>query len=94
MTSSKRDRGQPVAITRGIRVRRSVPGSPSVIGFVASAPVNGFVDVFPEGSSTSRSEPWCLKQVEPLPLPEQLPLHGGSFQPPKGYPFTSPRSSS
>lgn len=75
-------------LVQGLRVQRTVPGTPPRRGLVVSSAAGGFVDVIPEGSSTGRSEAWPIKQVTPLPIDQQLPVHGGSFQPPKGYPFT------
>jgi hypothetical protein len=84
----------PLKICAGVRVKRQVPGHPSRIGLVVADPESkdlpsghGFVEVLPEGSATSRPEPWPLRQVSPLPVAEQLPKFGGSFSPPKGYPL-------
>jgi hypothetical protein len=81
-------------IRTGMRIKRQVPGHPDRIGLVVAGPEakalpagQGFVDVLPEGSATSRPEPWPLRQVSPLPVAEQLPKFGGSFSPPKGYPL-------
>lgn len=80
----------------GVRVRRRAPGQPDRIGMVVAAPEERvpsppksqvFAEVLPEGSATSRPEPWPLSQLSLLPVAEQLPKFGGSFSPPKGYPL-------
>lgn len=47
------------------------------------------VEVFPEGSSTVRTDTWEISRVYLLPQVEQPVAVGGSFNPPKGYPFIS-----
>jgi hypothetical protein len=61
-------------------------------GFVTSAPTatgwnRGLVTVTIEGST--RSEDWPLSQVFLRPELDQLPVHGGEFVPPKGFPLNT-----
>lgn len=90
-----------IAICRGARVRRALPSGGDRIGLVVEVPSERAVsnskrppwaEVMPEGSSTSRTELWPIAEISLLPQVEQLPLLGGSFQPPKGYPLTMRRS--
>lgn len=86
---------RPGDIVCGIRVRRTPPKGQQRIGLVVHDLPAGrdTVDVIPEGSSNGRSEAWPLSQLTLLPKPQQLRRHGGSFAPPKGYPFLFPGTS-
>jgi len=85
-------RARPKDIVCGVRVRRTPPQGQQRIGLVThDLPVGrDMVDVIPEGCSTGRAEAWPLSQLTLLPKSQQLVRHGGSFAPPKGYPFLFP----
>jgi len=84
----------PMAAFRvGARVRRM-----QRIGLVLEVPSRqeitrskrpAWVEVMPEGSSTSRTEFWPVAEISLLPQAEQLPAIGGSFEAPKGYPLVT-----
>jgi len=87
---------QTITICWGARVRRA-----NRVGLVVELPTDRAVansrqkpwaEVIPEGSSTGRAEQWPIAETALLPRSEQLPLLGGAFQPPKGYPFVTRRS--
>lgn len=71
----------------GHRIKHKTSG---LAGFVTSAASatgwnKGLVTVTLEGST--RSEDWPLSQALLRPQKEQLRIHGGEFDPPKGFPL-------
>ena len=70
----------------GHRIKHKTSG---LAGFVTSASTTGWnkglVTVTLEGST--RSEDWPLSQITLRPQAEQLRIHGGEFDPPKGFPL-------
>ena len=54
-------------------------------GFVIGTPANELVPIAIEGST--RKEQWPISLVLKKPKKQQLPLFGGTFKPPAGFPL-------
>lgn len=46
-----------------------------------------YLELIHEGCATGLPEFWLAEDIKPLPKRQQMVSLGGTFQPPKGYPF-------
>jgi|TARA_X000001382_G_scaffold79283_1_gene55648 hypothetical protein len=76
-----------LALMVGHRILHKVTGQAGFVTAASSATGwnKGLVTVTLEGST--RSEDWPLTQVRLRQSSEQLAIHGGEFNPPKGFPL-------
>lgn len=89
---------KPEAVRRWLRVHYHDPGGLQRFGLLTGSidrsGINPTVEVIPESFTFHGLEFWPLHCLEALPSRQQLRCQGGQFDPPKGYPFLSRRTSS
>lgn len=77
--------------TRWLRVRRTDRGGDGrraiLTGRIDYSYGRPRAELIPEENSKGSLESWPIKWLEILPKGQQLRSLGGSFDPPKGYPF-------
>lgn len=81
------------AIKPGLRVQITTEKGHVRIGMLTGTRGDthaSFAEVIPEGCSGGTPERWPIAKTEVLSLFDQLRSMGGSFDPPKGYPYVKP----